>query len=107
MCKPIPNLSCAAVQPKGPGRKPAEPEPAESETTRWASEELSTFKRMLLRHGRDWAAIAVHLPNKLEAQCKNFYHNNKKRLNLEGIIERHARLVWCSQRAVVGCRVTD
>jgi hypothetical protein len=47
---------------------------------------------MLLRHGRDWGAIAGHLPNKLEAQCKNFYHNNKKRLHLDAIIDRHARL---------------
>lgn len=52
---------------------------------------------MLLRHGRDWAAIASYLPNKTDSQCKNFYHNNKRRLGLEQVLAKHQRLVSTCQ----------
>lgn len=43
----------------------------------------------LAKHGKDWAAIATMVESKTEAQCKNFFFNYKKKLNLEAIVEEY------------------
>ena len=39
--------------------------------------------------GRDWEAIARRVITKTGAQCKNFYFNYKKKLQLELLVAEH------------------
>ena len=39
----------------------------------WTDDERDTFLRMFPVHGRDWPALHQHLPNRTEAQIRNFY----------------------------------
>ena len=39
--------------------------------------------------GRDWDAISQRVGTKTAAQCKNFYFNYKKKMNLEALLAEH------------------
>ena len=41
----------------------------------------------LRKHGKDWAAVATVVSSKTDVQCKNFYFNYKKKLNLDALLE--------------------
>lgn len=49
---------------------------------RWTAEEREKFKLAFDVHYKDFKAIADIMRTKNAAQCKNYYHNNKKKLGL-------------------------
>ena len=48
-----------------------------------------SFVEGLKECGRDWEAIARRVITKTGAQCKNFYFNYKKKLQLELLVAEH------------------
>ncbi|XP_028415198.1 nuclear receptor corepressor 1-like [Dendronephthya gigantea] len=69
--------------------KTAGTEPASVETPRWSKSEREIAIEGLRRHGRNWTAISQMVKTKTEAQCKNFYFNYKRKLDLENVIAEH------------------
>ncbi|XP_071945276.1 uncharacterized protein [Antedon mediterranea] len=60
---------------------------------RWTEDEMSTAKKGLMEHGRDWVSISKMVGSKTESQCRNFYSNYRKKLHLEEILEEHCKNV--------------
>ena len=61
---------------------------SKGEDIRWTESERNLFIEALQLYLKDWKLISSHVSTKNIDQCKNFYHNYKKRLNLEQIIEK-------------------
>lgn len=62
-----------------------------SETqNRWTAEEREKFKAAFDVHYKDFKAISEIMRTKNAAQCKNYYHNNKKKLGLPSIARASA-----------------
>lgn len=58
----------------------------DDERLRWTEHEKSHYLELFAIHGRNFAEIAKNIKVKNEAQCKNFYNNYKKRLNLDNLL---------------------
>ncbi|KNC76919.1 hypothetical protein SARC_10606, partial [Sphaeroforma arctica JP610] len=56
------------------------------ETARWSQAETELLIRLLGEVGRDWVALSQVIITKSDTQCKNYFHNNKRRLNLAEIV---------------------
>ena len=52
---------------------------------RWTPEEREKFKAAFDVHYKDFKAISEIMRTKNAAQCKNYYHNNKKKLGLPSV----------------------
>lgn len=58
----------------------------DDERLRWTDPEKSHYLELFAIYGRNFAEIAKNIKVKNEAQCKNFYNNYKKRLNLDNLL---------------------
>ena len=54
----------------------------------WTVSERQEFLKELEIHGRDWEKIATAIPSKSGIQIRNFFHNSRKKMNLDAILER-------------------
>ncbi|GAA98431.1 uncharacterized protein L969DRAFT_94207 [Mixia osmundae IAM 14324] len=53
----------------------------------WSVAERNEFLRLLAIHGKNYKRIALDIENKTAVQCKNFFQNNYKKLNLQEIAD--------------------
>jgi hypothetical protein len=54
-------------------------------------------------YGRDWKECSMHVKSKTAAQCKNFYHNFKRKVNFDDALDKHSQN---QQKAFGSSRVT-
>lgn len=73
------------------------------ETTRWNEAEKDLLLEAMTRFGRDWKECANMVKSKTAAQCKNFFHNFKRKVNFDEALDRHSQL---QQKAMGGARIT-
>jgi hypothetical protein len=65
---------------------------------RWTAEEREKFKSAFDVHYKDFKAIADIMRTKNAAQCKNYYHNNKKKLGLPSTLSRSGTIASDTSR---------
>ncbi|KAK9898865.1 hypothetical protein P389DRAFT_39994 [Cystobasidium minutum MCA 4210] len=51
----------------------------------WSVADKNEFIRLLMLHGKDYVAISEGIKSKTAVQCKNFFQNNVKKMNLAEI----------------------
>ncbi|GAB6028720.1 hypothetical protein CHUAL_004541 [Chamberlinius hualienensis] len=56
------------------------------ENSRWTEDEIELFKRGLKENGLNWYKVATVVSSKSEIQCKNFYFNYRRKLNLGAFV---------------------
>jgi len=75
--------------------------PVIDQDCRWNEKEKEIFVEGLTKFGKDFKSISILMGSKSEFQCQNFYHNNKRKLNFDEILER-CGMVKDKRRKVVG-----
>lgn len=53
----------------------------------WEEGEKELFVQCLKKYGKDWRAIACSFPNKTDKQLRNFFQNNKAKLQLNAYVQ--------------------
>ena len=66
------------------GDEPRQPDGRKS--NRWTEEEVHVARQSLRAHGKDFNTMASLLENKNPQQCRNFYMNHRRRLNLDRLV---------------------
>eukprot|EP00124_Ichthyophonus_hoferi_P001929 Ihof_evm2s116 gene=Ihof_evmTU2s116 len=80
----------AKTQPRSKAHKANQTESeGVKETASWQVDEIELASQLLRKHGRSWGILSREIGTKTEAQCKNFYHNYKRRLNLDALIDQY------------------
>ncbi|CAO3606804.1 unnamed protein product [Mucor fragilis] len=64
-----------------------------SGSTKWSEREREMAIEAFKQHGRDFVQVASLIQTKTEEQCRNFYHNFKRRFGANAFNEEQARPV--------------
>ena len=74
------------MEPKSELRTEQKPESKterrQTKGTHWEEADKQRFIECFKKYGRDWKAIGQQFPSKTDKQLRNFYQNNKSKLNL-------------------------
>ena len=54
----------------------------------WSVSERADFMRLLPIHGKNFEAIAQDIQTKSAIQVRNYFHNSRKKLNLDAVLEK-------------------
>lgn len=54
----------------------------------WSVSERADFMRLLPIHGKNFEAIAHDIQTKSAIQVRNYFHNSRKKLNLDAVLEK-------------------
>ena len=64
-----------------------DPQNAADQPTKWTEAEKERAIEAFALYGLDFNQVASHLGGKTPLQCRNFFNNNKKKFNLEKIVD--------------------
>eukprot|EP00474_Spongospora_subterranea_P009923 CRZ10381.1 hypothetical protein [Spongospora subterranea] len=62
-----------------------------SASSSWDLREKKVFLEALLKYGKDFEAIGDTVQSKSAEKCKNYFNNNKNRLNLDRVLEKREK----------------
>lgn len=60
----------------------------ETKGSHWTEKEKELFLKCLMNYGKNWEIISLKFPNKTVKQLRNFFQNNKDKLNLNTYLKR-------------------
>jgi len=66
-------------------------QPHYEEVARWTEEDKDKAMEAFKLFGRDFASVSQMVGTKTEDQCRNFYHNYKRKLNLDVVVKEFDR----------------
>eukprot|EP00092_Neocalanus_flemingeri_P085463 GFUD01107555.1.p1 GENE.GFUD01107555.1~~GFUD01107555.1.p1 ORF type:complete len:1977 (-),score=508.72 GFUD01107555.1:283-6213(-) len=61
------------------------------EPVNWSEEEIENARESLRNHGTNWGRMAETVKVKTEEQCKKFFYNQRKRLQLDKLVTEYKR----------------
>lgn len=88
---PPPSAPSTQAPTPMPSQPPVTDDSAGDQPTRWAETEKEKVIEALTMYGLDFNLIAAHVGSKTSLQCRNFFNNNKKKYNLEKIVEERPK----------------
>jgi hypothetical protein len=63
----------------------------EDEMVAWADEAIEKAKASLRQYGTNWSKMSDAVRDKTEDQCKKFFYNQRKRLQLDKLVQEYKR----------------